>query len=74
MIVKGSRFTFWGSGGGALFAEPCFCVRNRPQPSSSNHCGRKVAMSAGEAVKSRRFQGVTRSYEVVLVCGRPGTL
>ena len=33
MRSEGSRF-IWGSGGDAVFAESCVCVRNRPQPSA----------------------------------------
>ena len=31
MRSEGSRF-IWGSGGEAVFAESCVCVRNRSQP------------------------------------------
>ena len=34
MRSEGSRF-IWGSGGGAVFAESCVYVRNRPQPSAT---------------------------------------
>ena len=34
MRSEGSRF-IWGSGGEAVFAESCVCVRNRPQPSAT---------------------------------------
>ena len=30
-VVKGSRFTLWGSGGSGVFAGRRFCVRNLPR-------------------------------------------
>ena len=43
MRSEGSRFT-WGSGGEAVFAKFCVCVRNRRQPSATA-CVRAVRLS-----------------------------
>ena len=39
--------SLWGSGGKAVFAKCCVCVRNRPQPSATvrNVCVRAVRLS-----------------------------
>ena len=54
MRSEGSRFT-WGSGGEAVFAKFCVCVRNRSQPFATvrNRLreGRK-ALHSGERVRS----------------------
>ena len=53
MRSEGSRFT-WGSGGEAVFAKFCVCVRNRPQPFASvrNRLRyRRKALHSGERVR-----------------------
>ena len=75
-VTTGYRFTFWGSGGGALFAGRRFGVRNRlhpfatvysnrKQPFASDRRGTKVAVSMGKATKTGRFQGLTQSCNIV---------
>ena len=54
MRSEGSRFT-WGSGGEAVFAEFCVCVRNRSQPFATIRnrlCVRRKALHSGERVWS----------------------
>ena len=48
MRSEGSRFT-WGSGGEAVFAKFCVCVRKCPQPSATA-CGDAVRLSTVASV------------------------
>ena len=52
MRSEGSRFT-WGSGGEAVFAKFCVCVRNRRQPFATvgnRLCEGRKALHSGECV------------------------
>ena len=54
MRSEGSRF-IWGSGGEAVFAESCVCVRNSPQPFATvrNRLrDRRKALHNGECIRS----------------------
>ena len=61
MRSEGSRFT-WGSGGEAVFAKFCVCVRNRSQPFATV-CGTAVRLStvasaSGEVQKACHVDSV----------------
>ena len=60
MRSEGSRFT-WGSGGEAVFAKFCVCVRNRPQPSATACVSAvrlsTVASASGVVMKACQVDG-----------------
>ena len=65
MRSEGSRFT-WGSGGEAVFAKFCVCVRNRSQVFATV-CGTAVRLStvasaSGGVQKLCRIESCRRSY------------
>ena len=69
-VAKGSRFTFWGSGGWHVFAWPCFWC---PQPSAHDRREGKIAVRMGKATKTCLSWRARRCAHVVLR-GRRGTL
>ena len=65
MRSEGSRF-IWGSGGEAVFAESCVCVRNRP-PTTATVCVSAVRLSTvasapGVIPKAYQVDSCRRSY------------
>ena len=76
-VAKGSRFTFWGSGGGGVFAGRRLvfaAVCNRPQPSATV-CERpfwqKVAVPMEKLQKASFLECDVASFRVagVALCG-----
>ena len=68
MRSEGSRLT-WGSGGEAVFAKFCVCVRNRPQPSATVCVSAvrlsTVASASGVVPKACQVDPCRRSYILV---------
>ena len=70
MRSEGSRFT-WGSGGEAVFAKSCVCVRNRLQPSATV-CVTAVRLStvasaSGVVPKSCQVDPSSPQYAAVIL-------
>ena len=71
MRSEGSRFT-WGSGGDAVFAKFCVCVRNRRQPSATV-CVRAVRLStvanaSGGVPKACQVESLSPQLLYIGVC------